>query len=166
MPSPPSNSFSQTQYLPPFGIGQPGSNVVGGGGSVPEPFFRDAPDAARSMYRRTPAASWPDGYLGTIVSRRNDRLLDALKNRQNQRNYQRGVHKGERVDPADYRWPAEFTPDRGLRCEAAGIKQAPIGYVVEPTAEDIIPASGVRQPQVMNPARADALRRLAPTWRW
>lgn len=104
--------------------------------------------------------------MGTIVSRRNDRLLDALKNRQNQRNYQRGVHKGERIDPADYRWPAEFTPDRGLKCEAAGVKQAPIGYYVEATADALIPASGAQLPQTLNPVRAADLRRLTPTWRW
>lgn len=68
--------------------------------------------------------SIPDGYLGTIRSRRDDKgkpyaisdtVLDSLKNRQNQRAYQRGVHKGERIDPASYMWPENLEPDRRLK---------------------------------------------------
>src|SRR5262252_4503177 len=78
------------------------------------PFFRDALDARRSAYNRTPEAMYPDGYLGTINTRRGDRLLDSLKNRANQRSYQRGVHKGERIDPADYMWPGKIQPTDGV----------------------------------------------------
>ena len=42
----------------------------------------DALDARRSMYNQTPEAQYPDGYLGTINTRRGDRLLDNLKGRQ------------------------------------------------------------------------------------
>jgi len=71
-----------------------------------------------------PKRSIPDGYLGTIRSRRDDKgkpyamsdtVLDSLKNRQNQRAYQRGVHKGERIDPASYMWPENLEPDRRLK---------------------------------------------------
>ena len=108
-------SFSQWQYQP----GQLGGSVPG----VPipgavDPYFRNDMDGMRSMYRRTPEAQFPDGYLGTITSRRGDRMLDALKARQNQRSYQRGVHKGERIDMSDYSWPIEFHPLKGILRQA------------------------------------------------
>lgn len=58
------NSYSgqprnDIRALPNYGIGQPGSATVGGGGGVPEPAFRDNADARRSMYRRTPEAQYP-----------------------------------------------------------------------------------------------------------
>jgi hypothetical protein len=71
-----------------------------------------------------PKRSIPDGYLGTIRSRRDDKgkpyavsdvVLDSLKNRQNQRAYQRGVHRGERIDPAQYMWPSNLQPDSRLK---------------------------------------------------
>ena len=80
-------------------------------------------DYQRLGLGRVPEAEYPDGYLGTIRSRRDDKgkpyavsdtVLDSLKNRQNQRAYQRGVHKGERIDPGQYRWPADLRPDRRL----------------------------------------------------
>jgi hypothetical protein len=81
-------------------------------------------DFARMGVGRAPQAEYPDGYLGTIRSRRDDKgkpyamsdtVLDSLKNRQNQRAYQRGVHKGERIDPASYMWPENLEPDRRLK---------------------------------------------------
>lgn len=157
--------YTTSMQLTPYGIPQPGSLVVGGGGGVPAPFFRNLDDERRSMYRRTPEAEYPDGYLGTIQSRRADRLLDALKARTNERNYQRGVHKGERIDPSDYIWPEEFQPDNGLRAEAAGVKQAPIGLTVSiDMAESVLPAMGARLQATLNPVRQAQLRRLAPSW--
>lgn len=84
----------------------------------PQPFFRDELDSFRSMWRRTPEAQYPDGYLGTITARRDDRLLQSLRSRENQRSYQRGVHKGERIDPGDYVWPDQFNLTTGIRREA------------------------------------------------
>lgn len=84
----------------------------------PQPFFRDELDSFRSMWRRTPEAQYPDGYLGVITGRRDDRLLKNLSARATQRSYQRGVHKGERIDPGDYIWPEEFNLDTGLKREA------------------------------------------------
>ena len=57
---------------------------------------------------------YPDGYLGTIRTRREDRLLDGLKQRQNNRPYTRGIHKGERLDQKDYFFPPEFNLWTGL----------------------------------------------------
>jgi hypothetical protein len=159
---------NQFMYLPPYGVGSPGSQTVGGGGGVPEPFFRDLLDARRSMWRRTPDAEYPDGYLGTIVSRRGDRVLDSLKSRVNQRQYQRGVHKGERIDPGDYYWPAKFNPDLGLELEARGEKFSPIGIDMptEVTREMVLPAKGALMQQTLNPKRQAQLRMLAPSYRW
>lgn len=84
---------------------------------------RSAMDFARIGVGRAPQAEYPDGYLGSIRSRRDDKgkpyaisdtVLDSLKNRQNQRAYQRGVHKGERIDAAQYMWPENLEPDRSL----------------------------------------------------
>ena len=96
--------------------------TTGGGGTPVQP--RSELDFLRLGIGRTPQAEYPDGYLGNIRSRRDDKgkpyaasdvVLDSLKNRQNQRGYQRGVHKGERIDQAQYFWPAELKPDRRLR---------------------------------------------------
>lgn len=155
--------------ISPYGVSQPGSPVQGGGGGVPNPFFRDLGDAKRSMYRRTPEAEYPSGYLGTITSRREDRFLTALKSKLGDRQYQRGVHKGSRIDPTDYEWPKEFNPATGLRLQMEGKKFAPIGValgVVGPTTESVIPASGARLQQTLDPHRADQMRRLLPTWRY
>jgi len=109
-----SNSGQNIQFLPPFGIGQPGSQVISGGGGSLDPYFHNERDARRSMFRRTPEAMYPNGYLGNITSRRNDRMLDGLKHQENARNYQRGVHAGERIAPVDYLWPVRFNPMSGL----------------------------------------------------
>lgn len=101
--------------------------TTGGGGSTVVP--RSDLDFLRMGIGRTPQAEYPDGYLGNIRSRRDDRgmptdtVLDSLKNRQNQRAYQRGVHRGERIDPAQYLWPAELRPDRRLRAKFQVVEQ-------------------------------------------
>jgi hypothetical protein len=126
------------QYLPPMGVGQPGAIEHG----VQELTFRDDLDATRSgMANFIPSAQYPDGYLGTIQSRRGDRLLDNLKTQLNQRSYQRGVHKGEKVDPRDYFWPPELQPNSGLQRQMGAVPQpdgswsspryAPMGTVGE-----------------------------------
>ena len=100
------------------GMAYAGSMVVGP---------RDKLDALRMGGGRLPEAEYPAGYLGTIRSRREDRLLDAVKQKLGDRSYQRGVHKGLQMDPQDYFWPAELTPDRGLQLEAQARKVN--GYV-------------------------------------
>jgi hypothetical protein len=177
---------ADSQYLPAYGYGQPGSvpqGAQGGAMSIP---FRSGHDAALSgMAGYVPSAQYPDGYLGTIQSRREDRLLDTLKNKINQRSYQRGVHKGEKIDAADYYWPAELQPDRGLRMQAQAVqqppdrtlwvqRQAPLGTLQEqmivsgaselPTS----PRGKVRPTPTVydrSPDRAGALKALAPAWR-
>ena len=117
------NSHQNVQNLGASGMY--GTNTVYGGGGVP--VARSELDFLRLGVGRIPQAEYPDGYLGTIRSRRDDKgkpyavsdvVLDSLKNRQNQRAYQRGVHKGERIDAAQYMWPAGLKPDRRLKAKA------------------------------------------------
>lgn len=111
------SAHQNVQYLGASGyIGA--YTTTGGGGSTVVP--RSNLDYLRLGIGRTPEAEYPDGYLGNIRSRRDDRgmptdtVLNSLKNRQNQRAYQRGVHRGERIDPAQYFWPSELAPDARL----------------------------------------------------
>lgn len=149
----------------------------------PQPYWRDAMDLRRSGWRSTPEAQYPDGYLGTVHSRREDRLLDGLKARQAQRPYSRGIHKGERRDSRDYFWPDEFNPESGLMMQAMAIETWE-GYVVpryaspglsyDPLAPDVAappPARGPRgtpgaavAPVPPSSERATSLQRLAPPW--
>jgi hypothetical protein len=166
----PRGTFTPWQFLPPYNYGAPGNaNTAGGGGGI-GPYFRDAMDARRSAWNRTPEAMYPDGYLGTINSRRGDRLLDNLKNRANQRSYVRGVHKGERIDPADYLNPPQLQPDRRLKALAQGIP-FDTQILVERNAPNfaLLPQYTPKQQSMQGATggvgRTTQLRRLAPPWR-
>jgi hypothetical protein len=167
-------------YNTPLNVGQPGTTVQGGGGGAQAIHMRSDLDARRTMLGgNIPSAQYPDGYLGTIQSRREDRLLDSLKNRLNQRSYQRGVHKGERIDPADYFWPEEFGPDMGLEYESRGLKWTARGNPVERLAHNGMamasPAEvaslreqyglGGREQAPIDPVRQERLARLLPAWK-
>ena len=106
------NNFSPQQNWQSLGgNGLYGYNNQGGAGT---PVARDEMDASRIGVGRIPSAEYPDGYLGSIRSRRDDRLLDSIKNRVNQKAYQRGVHKGERIEPSMYFWPMGMTDMSGI----------------------------------------------------
>lgn len=107
----------------------PSFNIASQGG--PQPVWRDYYDFRRSGWRSTPEAQYPDGYLGTIQTRRGDRLLNSLKQRQMQRPNSRGIHKGDRIDTSDYFWPPEFHPELGLMLESQGMKYSPPGLADE-----------------------------------
>lgn len=153
-------------YGTPYNLGQPGTPVAGGGGRGLVIQYRDNLDAARARTgTRVPSAEYPDGYLGTIQSRREDRLLNQLKNRLNQRSYQRGVHKGERVDPADYIWPPELDPYMaGIARQATGMRAAPL---MTPVEQLLLPrgSGSLLSEAPPNPQNLDELRRLAPGWK-
>ena len=166
----PRGVFTPWQYLPPYNQGAPGNaNTAGGGGGL-GPFFRDALDARRSAFNRTPEAMYPDGYLGTINTRRGDRLLDSLKQRANQRSYVRGVHKGERIDPADYMYPPSLQPTRGIERQMEGVLVDTM-VLSERNAprQDLVPQWSPRQQSLMGAdpgiGRTTQLRKLAPPWR-
>lgn len=162
-----SNAGGQTAFTqwmltsPNGGAENPGQPVSA------EPFFRDALDRQRSSYRRIPQAEYPDGYLGTIRSRRDDRMVGQVQNRLNQRSYQRGVHKGERIDPSDYIWPTKLAPQMGLTLEAQGRKFSPSGTMQEHLAAEgkmPVPRGAGGLIGVVDPSRAAQLRRMAPSW--
>lgn len=87
--------------------------------------YRDPRDAQRSA--AYPAGDTePSGYLGTVNSRREDRLLQTLSHRTSTRNYQRGVHAGSRANPNSYLWPEEFQPHMGLSRQVTGMRARPL----------------------------------------
>ena len=171
--------MSDWQYLSPMGVAQPGAPVQGGGGGRPLAGYRDILDAKRSAATpRTPGAEYPDGYLGTVNSRREDRLLNAVQSRLTQRNYQRGVHKGEKIDNSDYFWPASFNPQSGLVAESVGRRWGPIGstpaeqinhlgknHMIPPEQMgEVARQYGVREILPVDPVRQDKMKRLLPPW--
>lgn len=160
MPTP---SFTQWQFNPPLGVGQPGAVV---GSQPPTPWARSVLDQERMMLRATPEAMYPDGYLGTIVSRQGDRLLNSLKARQGQRSYQRGVHKGERVDPGDYYWPPELSFMRGIENEARGLQTVPQQQYWNPhlAVDGKMLPRGSESIMTLDPKRQAQLSQLLPPW--
>jgi hypothetical protein len=144
-----------------------GNTAYGPTGSAGVPVTHSQLDALRIGQGRTPEAEYPDGYLGTIRSRRDDRLLDSLKNRVNQRAYQRGVHKGERIDQSDYFYPKGLDPQRGIRNQARGKKTgpllelAPAPHLVNDGKANIV----ANEPAQLDPKRTSQLSSLRPAWR-
>ena len=158
--------MSQWQHLGSQ-VGSQGQTSTGAGGLGFT--MHDALDAKRAMVGSVPSAMYPDGYLGTIQSRREDRLLDQVKAKLGDRQYQRGVHKGVKIDPDDYLWPADQQPDRGLANIARGVKNAPIMTLTEQLQMGGRPPgliAAVGSPlALLDPNRAAQLRHLAPNWR-
>lgn len=106
------NSFAPSQNWQSLGgNGFHGYNNQGGAGI---PVARGELDAIRIGTGRVPSAEYPDGYLGTIRSRRDDRLLDSIKSKVGQKQYQRGVHKGERIEAGAYFWSMDFNAQSGI----------------------------------------------------
>jgi hypothetical protein len=172
------SNFSPSQNWQSLGAGGlNGYNNQGGSGT---PIARSDLVAIRIGTGRVPSAEYPDGYLGTIRSRRDDRLLDSIKNRVNQKAYQRGVHKGERIEPSSYFWAPEFGAEDGLKRQMKA-KQVSINgvtlYRIPRAAPDIrlTPAphlvndgkTNMRagEPGTINMRRADQLNYLKPVWR-
>lgn len=136
-----------------------------GGGGVP--VARDSLDEQRMGLPRTPQADYPDGYLGTIRSRRDDRLLDSLKSRIGQKQYQRGVHKGERIDVSQYLWPDALSPERGLANIARGVRTAPVTALAPAPHLVNDGKANLRSdaPAEINQQKVALLASLRPTWR-
>jgi hypothetical protein len=111
-------------------VGQQGSTTVGGNGGLPLSGFRSILDARIAMgTAKTPEAQYPDGYLGSVIDRRQDKLLQTVRN--NARSYTRGVHKGSKIAPVDYFWPSDFNPMTVLQARMNGTKWAPPGNPIE-----------------------------------
>lgn len=174
------SSHQNWQYL--GGNGFTGAYTTTGGGGTPI-VGRSDMDFARMGVGRTPAAEYPDGYLGTIRSRRDDRsngtdtVLDSLKSRQNQRAYQRGVHKGERIDPGQYYWPKGLEPERRMVIKPQIVdndgalnmmvpRHSPNTVMAPPPAliNDGKANITSNEPININTVRAHALAYLTPKW--
>lgn len=172
------NSLSPNQNWQSLGAGGfYGGYAMGGGGG--NTIFNVTPrselDGLRMGTGRIPSAEYPDGYLGTIRSRNDDKgkpsstadtILNSVQSRVNQRSYQRGVHKGERIDPGDYIWPAEWSDQTGIANQMRGRKTVPLMsiapvHLINDGKADIpnnVPAE-------LNPRRVDQFARLRPNWR-
>lgn len=174
------NLHQNIQYLGAGGMY--GTNTSYGGGGTP--VARSELDFLRMGVGREPSAEYPDGYLGTIRTRRDDRgkanggserALDAVKVRVTQRSYQRGVHRGERIDPSDYYYPDELRPERGIMRQMAAVR---VGNVIESQRNapvmEMVPAPHLpndgkantvsTSPGEVNKVRVNQLSRLKPRW--
>lgn len=153
-----------------------GYNNQGGSGT---PVARSELDSIRIGTGRTPEAEYPDGYLGSVNSRRGDRLLDSIKQRVGQKSYQRGVHKGERIEPSAYFWSPEFGAEDGIRRQSKAVVDVQDGvvrYLTPRGAPDSAYAppphlvndgkanTVANQPAEMNQIRAQQLKYLKPGW--
>lgn len=172
--------MSDWQMLSPMGAPQAGAPVHGGGGGRDLAGYRDILDARRSAATpRTPGAEYPDGYLGTLNTRREDRLLQAVQTRLTSRHYQRGVHKGEKIGMDDYFWPAEFNEMSGLEAQARGEKWTAVGstpaeqinhlgknHMLSPEEMGKVAQTyNVNEILPVNPVRQQQMLALLPTWR-
>jgi hypothetical protein len=154
-----------------------GTNTTYGGGGVP--VARSELDFLRLGVGREPSAEYPDGYLGTIRSRRDDRgransgserLLQGVQTRVTQRSYQRGVHRGERIDQSDYYYPDNLRPDRGIKRQ---MRSAQVGNVWQSKRNainpDLVPAphlvnDGKAGPAAKGSAPGEIDKRRADQW--
>lgn len=169
----PYNNLNPQQNWSALGAGGMYGSFNYGGGGVP--VARSDLDFMRMGVGRVPHAEYPDGYLGTLRSRRDDKgkpnsvseaVLDSVKSRVNQKSYQRGVHKGERIDPGDYVWPSEWGDETGISNQFKGRKTTLVRLQVQPThlvndGKADIPNNVSPD---MGPRRRAQLSRLRPNW--
>ncbi|MFI7083838.1 hypothetical protein ACIBUR_09555 [Streptomyces anulatus] len=179
---------SNVMYNPPYQAPVGGAmTYTGGSGGTLMSGARDILDARRLMDTgHVPSAQYPDGYLGTIGAgtRRQDRLLNHIGNRATQRSYERGVHKGERIDPADYYWTDDVHPFAGLQAQARGERWTQRGSMIGSplvndgksetlvstqarfaTAQRIYTQEVTPAFTAVNEQRRQQLQRLRPAWR-
>jgi hypothetical protein len=147
------NNFSPSQNWQSLGGG--GLNGYNNQGGAGTPVARDTMDSLRIGVGRVPSAEYPDGYLGTIRSRRDDRLLDSIKNRVNQKAYQRGVHKGERIEPSMYYWPEQVHPMMGIERQMKARQVNINGAMVYQSERSAPQTSLTPAPQLVNDGKAN-----------
>jgi hypothetical protein len=167
-------------YNPPMGVGQQGSVVQNANGGVPLVGARSIQDARRMMQTgRAPQAQYPDGYLGTIIDRREDRVMVNVQGRLTERSYQRGIHKGERIDLGDYFWTPQINPMSGIEAQERGERWNISGnqprHLVNVGKQPVNTPEMFRTKQVhhpendavlgaINPKRVSQLAHLRPGW--
>jgi len=162
-----------------------GTNTTYGGGGVP--VARSELDFLRLGVGRVPSAEYPDGYLGTIRSRRDDRgrpsstsdtVLNSMKKRLGERGYQRGVHRGERIDASDYYYPTELSPERGIQRQMKAVYNGNTYSTIRHVENQMLvpaphlPNDGKAGPDVRSDSpynidqkRVSQLSNMRPSWR-
>lgn len=144
----------------------PGGTTYGGGGSIGGTAgavqYRSPLDAKRAAAGQLPQAEYPDGYLGTIIDRQQDKLLASVQERLTDRSYQRGVHKGAKIDGSDYFWDTSVVDPMGrIRAESRAVntgytmqvrRYAPTGNPVERLAH-MGKTAGLSTPEQMGIAK-------------
>jgi hypothetical protein len=101
--------------------------------------------------------------------------MDSLKSRVGQRSYQRGVHRGERIDPSDYYYPGGLEADRGIKRQMKAVKDGNVMRVKRNTeATTIVPTPHLvndgkaniksTSPAEINQRRVDQFARMRPQW--
>jgi hypothetical protein len=174
-------THQNTQNLGAAGMHGTYTNYGGGG----TPVARSELDFLRIGVGRAPQAEYPDGYLGTIRSRRDDRgrptstsdnVLNSLKVRVGQRSYQRGVHKGERIDSAGYYYPEGLENTRGIARQMKAAKDGNV-YRSQRNVENAMAAPAPHlpndgkanmrstSPQSLDTRRVDQMARMRPNWK-
>lgn len=146
---------------------------------------RNPLDAARqNANQHAPGASYPDGYLGTIEGDRRDGRNALLQQRLTPGSYNRGVHKGSKIDQSDYFWTKYMNPDQGLirqmKAEPVDVegaivfmsdRAAPTGNEQQKLVNDGKNADMLRPGNrnvsltESDPATATHLRQFLPPWR-
>lgn len=144
----------------------PGGTTYGGGGRTSGTAgaiqYRSPLDARRAAAGQLPQAEYPDGYLGTIIDRQQDKLLAAVQEKLTDRSYQRGVHKGAKIEASDYFWDTSVVDPMGrIRAESRAIqteytmevrRYAPTGNPVERLAH-MGKTAGLSTPEQMGIAK-------------
>jgi hypothetical protein len=164
---------------PPWLMTNRGGPNGAGGGTPPDTgavtVGRDALDNIRmhpNQQNRNGAAEYPDGYLGTITGRRQDRLNSGVVGRLDDRSYQRGIHKGTKMDANQYFWPEEMPSDRGI---SRPVHLDPDTFLLEQRRQVPVPIqtenlmhTGLRPPvgnvDPISQPYMDHLQTLMPSW--
>jgi hypothetical protein len=170
-----------TQSLGAAGMAGTYTNYGGGG----TPVARSELDFLRLGVGRAPQAEYPDGYLGTIRSRRDDRgrpsstsdtVMNSLKARVGQRSYQRGVHRGERIDSSDYYYPEGLENTRGIARQMKALRVGNV-YLSIRNVENAMAAPAPHlpndgkanmrstSPMALDKQRVDQMARMRPAWK-
>jgi hypothetical protein len=154
-------SFDPAQDLQSLAVGTSAAHG-------PPVHIRDAMEAQRLAWRRTPEAEYPSGYLGSLTSRREDRISEATWRQQ--KSYTRGPHKGEKLPLDRYLWTPEFNLASGIENQVmTGQRYVGPGIGAEPVmlTNDGKPGPARNPngtPAEINPDRAAQLIKLRPPW--
>jgi hypothetical protein len=103
-------------------------------------------------------------------------VLDGLKVRVGQRSYQRGVHRGERIDVQDYYYPEGLENTRGIARQMKAVKDGNV-YRVQRGVENAMAAPAPHlpndgkanmrstSPMSLDKRRVDQMARMRPAWK-